>query len=86
MVLTAGYMLWSMQRIWLGKLNEKYKDIKDISAREIVTLVPLVVTVLVLGFYPKLILQFMTTGLADVLAPVLRAKEAAVQVAMLLGN
>ena len=26
-VLTAGYMLWTLQRIWLGKLNEKYADI-----------------------------------------------------------
>jgi len=70
-VLTAGYMLWSLQRIWLGKLNEKYKELPDISAREIITLVPLVITVIVLGFYPKLILQFMTPGLNDVLKPLL---------------
>ena len=71
-VLTAGYMLWSLQRIWLGKLNEKYKDIKDISLREVISLAPLVVTVIVLGFYPKLILGFMEAGLKDVVAPVAR--------------
>ena len=26
-ILTAGYMLWSFQRIYLGPLNEKYKDL-----------------------------------------------------------
>ena len=33
-ILTAGYMLWTLQRIFLGRLNEKYLDLPDINARE----------------------------------------------------
>jgi NADH-quinone oxidoreductase subunit M len=51
-VLTAGYLLWTLQRIFLGPLNEKYVDLPEISAREITTLVPLGVIVVFLGIYP----------------------------------
>jgi len=56
-VVTAGYVLWTLQRVWLGPLNEKYKDIEEISTREIACLVPLLVIVLILGVYPAPILD-----------------------------
>src|SRR5499425_1451065 len=62
-VLTAGYMLWTLQRIWLGKLNEKYTTIPEINARELFTLVPLAAIVIVLGVYPTAILDLMTASL-----------------------
>jgi NADH-quinone oxidoreductase subunit M len=62
-VLTAGYMLWTLQRIWLGKLNEKYADMPDVDGRELFTLVPLAVIVVVLGVYPTAILDLMTASL-----------------------
>ncbi len=51
-VLGAAYMLWTFQRVFLGPLNEKYKDLPEISPREIFTLVPLAAITLVLGVYP----------------------------------
>ena len=62
-VLTAGYMLWTLQRIWLGKLKEKYSSIPEINARELFTLVPLAAIVLVLGIYPTAILDLMSSSL-----------------------
>jgi NADH-quinone oxidoreductase subunit M len=62
-VLTAGYMLWTLQRVWLGKLNEKYAEIPEISGRELFTLVPLAAIVIVLGIYPTAILDLMQTSL-----------------------
>jgi NADH-quinone oxidoreductase subunit M len=62
-VLTAGYMLWTLQRIWLGKLNEKYAEIPEINGRELFTLVPLAAIVIVLGVYPTAILDLMTASL-----------------------
>ena len=62
-VLTAGYMLWTLQRIWLGKVNEKYADMPDVAPRELFTLVPLAAIVIVLGVYPTAILDLMTTSL-----------------------
>jgi len=62
-VLTAGYMLWTLQRIWLGALNEKYADIPEINGRELFTLVPLAAIVIVLGIYPTAILDLMGASL-----------------------
>ena len=65
-VLTAGYMLWTLQRVYLGKTNEKYKDLPDISTREAFCLLPLAVIVVFLGVYPKPILSLMTVSLNNV--------------------
>jgi NADH-quinone oxidoreductase subunit M len=62
-VLTAGYMLWTLQRVWLGKLNEKYANIAEINGRELFTLIPLAAIVIVLGVYPTAILDLMTASL-----------------------
>ena len=62
-VLTAGYMLWTMQRIYLGKPNEKYVGLPDINAREVFTLVPLGIIVIVLGVYPRPVLDLITVSL-----------------------
>jgi NADH-quinone oxidoreductase subunit M len=62
-VLTAGYLLWTLQRVWLGAPNEKYVSLADINARELVTLVPLAAIVVVLGVYPHAVLDLINTSL-----------------------
>jgi NADH-quinone oxidoreductase subunit M len=62
-ILTAGYLLWTYQRIYLGPVNEKYAGYRDLSFREAFTLVPLAVIVLVLGVYPHGILSLLNTSL-----------------------
>ncbi len=62
-VLTAAYMLWTLQRVFLGQPNEKWSTLPDINGRELFTLVPLAVVVLVLGIYPSLLLDLMTSSL-----------------------
>jgi NADH-quinone oxidoreductase subunit M len=62
-ILTAAYLLWTIQRIFLGPLNEKWKGLPDMSLRETLTLAPLVVLVLVLGIYPMPILNMMAKSL-----------------------
>lgn len=63
-VLTAGYMLWTFQKVFLGPVNEKYKGMPDISGREMLTLVPLVILVVVLGVYPKPALDLVGASLS----------------------
>ncbi|MFT4542433.1 MAG: NADH-quinone oxidoreductase subunit M [Planctomycetota bacterium] len=58
-VLTAAYILWALQRVFLGPLNEKYKDYKDINAREIFCQAPLLLLCLLLGIFPFLLLDWM---------------------------
>ncbi len=62
-VLTAGYMLWVLQRVFLGTLPEKWKNLTDMDGREMVMLVPLAVIVIFLGIYPSPVLDLMNTSL-----------------------
>ncbi len=77
-ILTAGYLLWTFQRIYLGQLNDKYKALPDLSFREAFTLVPLAVIVLILGVYPHAILGLLNTSLVHLNEVVLSAPGAAV--------
>ena len=52
-VLGAAYMLWLYQRTMFGKLdNPKNEGLKDINAREMATLIPLVILAFWIGIYP----------------------------------
>jgi NADH-quinone oxidoreductase subunit M len=72
-VLTAGYLLWTLQRVFLGKPNEKYLTLPDISPRELFTLVPLGAIVIFLGIYPTPILKLQDAALTSLNARVLAA-------------
>jgi NADH-quinone oxidoreductase subunit M len=61
-VLGAGYMLWAFQRVYLGKLNEKWEGLKDLDLREYAMLVPLSIIIIFLGVYPSAMLDFMNTS------------------------
>ncbi len=71
-ILTAGYFLWTMQRVFLGPLNGEYANLPELSLREAVTLTPLAVIVVVLGFYPMPVLDLMGTTLQQTIAAVVR--------------
>jgi NADH-quinone oxidoreductase subunit M len=62
-ILTAAYLLWTVQRVFLGPLNEKWKDLPDINGRELFTLVPLAALVFILGVYPHPILRMIGPSL-----------------------
>jgi NADH-quinone oxidoreductase subunit M len=82
-VLTAGYMLWTMQRIYLGPPNEKYLGLSEINSRELwVTLAPLAVIVVVLGVAPNLVLDLQNVTLVELNKTVLAAVEGASRVAL----
>jgi len=69
-VITAAYILWTMQRVFLGT-NPAYKDFPDITPRELLCIVPLVVLAVLLGVAPNLLLYWMeptVTGLVNSLA------------------
>ena len=64
-VLGAAYILWTYERVFLGPLNEKYKDLTDISPREILTVAPLIVLVVILGVYPQPLLELLDATLVQ---------------------
>lgn len=56
-IITASYLLWTIQRVFLGPLNEKWKALPEMNVRETLTLVPLAILVIVLGIYPMPVLD-----------------------------
>jgi NADH-quinone oxidoreductase subunit M len=74
-VVTAAYVLWTLQRVYLGT-NDAYKDYPDITFRELLCIVPLLVMAVALGVLPKpLVLDWVephVTGLIDSLVTVMK--------------
>lgn len=62
-VLTAGYMLWVLQRVFLGTLPDRWKGLTDANSREMTMLVPLAAIVIFLGIYPAPILNLFISSL-----------------------
>jgi NADH-quinone oxidoreductase subunit M len=69
-VVTAAYMLTALQRVLLGPLNQKWASLTDMRPREVWTLVPLLVLVVVVGVYPMLVLQWQQPAVEALLAHV----------------
>ncbi len=61
-VLTAAYMLWTLQRMFFGNLPAKWDGLTDVNGRELATLIPLAVIIIVLGVYPAPILNMMSAS------------------------
>jgi NADH-quinone oxidoreductase subunit M len=57
-VITAAYILWTLQRVYMGT-NPAYKDYKDITPRELICIVPLVILAVVLGVIPNVVFSWM---------------------------
>jgi NADH-quinone oxidoreductase subunit M len=53
-LLGAVYMLWMYQRVMFGPLdNPKNRTLRDLSVREVLVFVPILVMLFVMGMYPK---------------------------------
>jgi NADH-quinone oxidoreductase subunit M len=58
-ILTAGYILWTLQRVFLGR-TEQYKGLPDLNIREWIVSIPLVLLTVGLGVFPQsLLLKWM---------------------------
>ncbi len=69
-ILGAGYMLWLYQRVIFNPLVHKENEgLTDLSLREVVTLVPLVVLVFWIGFYPAPFLQLLDASVTHLIEP-----------------
>jgi NADH-quinone oxidoreductase subunit M len=78
-ILTAGYILWTIQRVFLGK-SETWKGLPDINLRELTIAVPLVVLTIAMGIFPQwLILNWMGPSVDRVAQKVMTARTLNVQ-------
>lgn len=66
-VLGAVYMLWMVKRVFFGPAGELVRDehhpLKDLNARELVVMAPLLVLVFWMGLFPNMFLNFSKTSI-----------------------
>ena len=69
LLLSAGYYLWTLQRMFFGKLwlrKEAWAEqLHDITIREYIMLVPLAILTLVFGIFPSIILNYISASVNE---------------------
>ena len=68
-VLTAGYLLWMLQRVNLGEPAEEWvdKDLHDADIYELSAWIPLVIITVIIGVFPKLIFGFTNDAVVNLI-------------------
>jgi NADH-quinone oxidoreductase subunit M len=66
-IIGAGYMLWLYQRVFFMETNPKVAGLHDIDAREIMTLLPMVILIFWIGIYPDTFLGYMHASVGHLL-------------------
>jgi NADH-quinone oxidoreductase subunit M len=66
--LTAGYMLWLLQRVFFGPERTEWRELGDASHREVATVSILVATIAAVGVFPWLIGTTIITGILPIAA------------------
>ncbi len=56
-VITAGLYLRAIGKVFLGEPNEKWATMSDLNTREVLTLAPLLILIIVVGIAPALVLD-----------------------------
>ena len=65
-VLTAGYILWMIQRVMYGPPLPRYDGVGDATLVEAVPLVVLLIAIVVVGIYPALLTDVFNAGIAPI--------------------
>ena len=69
-VINAAYLLWMIQRVLLGPLNPKWKNVPDIDKREIVSLIPLIALTLLVGILPAFLINTFNSTIMQIVKAV----------------
>jgi NADH-quinone oxidoreductase subunit M len=66
-VLAAIYVLYLYQRTFQGTVSEKVLKFRDLNAREVLSVAPLIALIVFLGIYPKPVLDVINPAVRDTL-------------------
>src|SRR3989337_308163 len=67
-IITAAMFLWTIQRIFLGPANPRWKGLADLDTRELVALVPLTVLMVIFGVYPRPLLDIINAAMTTLVS------------------
>jgi NADH-quinone oxidoreductase subunit M len=67
-VITAGYLLWMLRRVFMGPFNPRWSDLTDARGIEVVPLVTLIAVILLVGVYPRVLTDVIGSGIAPIAA------------------
>ena len=78
-VLTAGYMLWMLQKVNLGEPKEEWAghELPDVDRFEMAAWVPMIVLIVVIGFFPKIIFNSTTDTVTSLVETVFNSDTSA---------
>jgi NADH-quinone oxidoreductase subunit M len=75
-ILTAGYVLWLIRRVYLGEERDEYRGLPDTNRREMGILLPMAVLAILLGILPgHFVFDFTSGTLDNVLAHIAHLTE-----------
>ena len=67
-VLTAGYILWMLQRTFYGEVLEQYSGVADADNLEKVYMFALVAVMMLVGIYPAILTDVIKIGVSPIIA------------------
>jgi NADH-quinone oxidoreductase subunit M len=87
-VLTAGYMLWMLQRVNLGEPKAEWDghEFHDVDRFELAAWVPLIVLIVVIGFFPKLVFDSTTDVVTSLVEMVFGGADATAAATLVRGG
>jgi NADH-quinone oxidoreductase subunit M len=65
-VLTAGYILWMLQRTFFGQVKEEFNHVKDADGLEKFYMFVLVTVIMLVGIYPAVLTDVFKLGIAPI--------------------
>jgi NADH-quinone oxidoreductase subunit M len=66
-VVTAGYILWMVQRVFYGEVKEEFNSVKDADAVEVVYMVAFVAAIMLVGIYPAILTDVIKLGIMPIM-------------------
>ncbi len=65
-VITAGYILWMLQRVFYGQVLEKFQGVSDADILEKVYMVAFVAVIMLVGIYPAILTDVIKIGISPI--------------------
>ena len=67
-VITAGYILWMLQKVFYGPPQEKYDRVEDADTLEKISIFSFIAVILLVGLYPAILTDVIKIGVMPIMS------------------